>query len=175
MSLPQAALTGWTRGGLALLCLLLGLSLTTRVYRSFSLPDAHEAAAEDETGGPVNLGRGVVLPRAAAVDRIVPVDGCLVPPSLYFFRAGPYGMEASLVGSHAPQDRIAYVYDGWTLGDGAATVGINAIYFARRVYARVTLHKKLAADDLAMKIVIPARCNASVDDVMTALRRDVQY
>jgi hypothetical protein len=166
-------LTGWTRGSLALLCLLLGLSLTTRIYRSVSLPDASEAAVEDAPGGPVNLGGGLLLPRAEAVDRPVPVEGCLTPPSVYFFRAGPYGVEASVVGSPAPEDRIVYIYDGWTLGDGIASVGINAIYFARRVYARVTLHKKLAADDLALKIVIPLRCEASIDDVRTALRRDI--
>lgn len=174
MPAPQASLTGWSRGGLALLCLLLGLSLATRLYGYFFQSQDNETVIWDEAGGPINLGRGVSLPRAAAVDRMVRVDGCATPSSIYFFKAGPYGVDASTVGSPEPVDRVVYIYDGWTIEGGVGTLGINAIYFARKVYARVMLNRKLAADDIAIKIVVPAGCNASTADVMTAFRRDLQ-
>ncbi|MCJ2072333.1 hypothetical protein MKK75_26675 [Methylobacterium sp. J-030] len=103
----------------------------------------------------------------------VPVDACPSPALVSFVRAGPYGSDPALVDAPHPDDRIAYVWRGWHLGHRFATVGLNVIYFARLAEARLTTGRNPAADDVAVRIVVPAGCDAAPDDVLVAFRRQV--
>lgn len=165
-------LTPWARSGLIVLCLLLAASVTVRSY-------AYQQRSEGGTvgwgafGAPVDLGEGILLPRAAARPLTLRVEPCTSPVSVNFFRTGPYEPDPSLVGTPRPNDRVFYVYRGLNLGNRFATVSLNAIYYARHAYARLTMRQKPAWDDIAVKIIVPASCEASPNDVIAALQQDV--
>lgn len=161
------------RVGLAVLCLLLAASVAMRLYAREHLSRADDNEAREASGGTVDIGVGVSLPRAATQNRAIMLDSCPIPVSIYFIVANPYQSDPSHVGTVRPKDHVSYVYRGWKLENRFATVSFNAIYFARRAYARLTMQKEPAFDDLAVKIVVPAECNTSSDDVMAALRRNV--
>lgn len=174
MPAQPASLTNWARGGLVLLCLLLVASATMRIYVYQHPFEASVTEAKTAIGTPVDLGDGILLPRADAVHHTVQLRACAAPASIDFVEAHPYGSDPSLVGAPRPGDRVFYVYHGWNLGSRFATTGLNVIYFARRAYARLALQKNPAADNLAIKIIVPAGCDASSDDVLTALRREAR-
>ncbi|MDP4005184.1 hypothetical protein [Methylobacterium sp. NEAU K] len=166
----HAALTSRARTGVIVLCLLLAASVSGRIYIYRQQPEAGEAAAGDAAGGPIDLGGGILLPRSAAQHRTVPVGSCVAPASIHFVAASPYGSDPSLVGAPGSDDRVFYVYRGWSLGSRLATISLNAIYFSRRAYARLRMQETPATDDLAVKIIVPTGCEASAEEVMSNLR-----
>ena len=174
MPSPHASLISWTRGGLAVLCILLAASVTMRISVYLYQSGGGGAVTWEPNSGPVDLGEGTLLPRADAVHRTVMVGTCLAPASINFVGAGFYASDPSLVGAPGPEDRVFYIYRGWRLGRRFVSVRLNAIYFVHRVYARLVMHKNLATDDLAVKVIVPASCDASLNDVMAALRWDVR-
>lgn len=172
MPAQPANLTPWARSGLALLCILLAVSVGVRIYayrKSESVTAVWEAADT-----PVDLGEGVLLSRSVALQRSVQVGLCRTPVSVDFVPASPYGPDPSLVGAPQPNDHVFYVYRGRNLGNLAAATSLNVIYFARRAYARLAMQKNPAADDLAVKIIIPAGCDVSADKVMIVLRSNLR-
>lgn len=161
------------RGCLILLSLLLGTALAVRIY-AYAVPsDMGEAAIFETTDPPVDLGAGVLLPRTLAGRYNVPVGSCPASARVTFVWAGPYGSDPALADTLQPGDRTFYIYRGWNLGHRFATVGLNAIYFTRRAYARLSTGRNPAADTVAVKIIVPGGCDASPDDVLAALRRQV--
>ncbi|MGU3326100.1 hypothetical protein ACLBXB_04105 [Methylobacterium mesophilicum] len=172
MPTQPASLTPWVRSGLTILCILLAVSVGARIYvyrQSQSVTAVWEAA-----GAPVDLGEGALLPRSVALHRSVQVGSCGEPASVDFVQASPYGPDPSLVGAPRPNDHVSFVYRGWNLGNLAAAPSLNAIYFARRAYARLTMQKNPAADDLAVKIIIPAGCDIPAEKIMSILRSNLQ-
>ena len=169
MSARPATLTPWARGGLAALCVLLAASVLARthVYRQGS---EGGAVARDASGGPVDLGRGVLLPRSAARPFTAQVEPCWAPVSVDFVRVRPYDPDPSRVGRPRPVGRVFHVYHGWELGRRFVTIRLNAIYVARTAYARLTLRAIPATDELALRIVVPPGCDASPEQVMSVLR-----
>lgn len=166
-------LTAPARNGVALLCLLLGASITLRVY-AYAPPVAADRLAAVAAGPPpIDLGAGALLPRASAGRHDVPVDVCTRPAVVTFIWVGPYGADPSLADAPDPEDRIAYVYRGWNLGHRFATIGLNAIYFARLAYARLTTGRNPSFDEVAVRIVVPAQCDAAPEDVLAAFRRQL--
>ena len=83
---------------------------------------------------------------------------------------GPYGSDPELADAPEPGDRIVYLYRGWNLGGRFASVSLNAIYFTRLAYARLTTGRNPAAEALAVRIRVPADCDASPEDVLAAFR-----
>lgn len=162
-------LTPWGRSGLVILCLLLAASVAMRVYiyrqQSEGSPLVREAISAT-----ADLGNGVLLPRSVVQHRTVPVGSCPTPVSIDFVLVSPYGPDPSLVGAPRPDDRVFYVYRGWNLGSSFATATLNAIYFARRLFARLSLQQVPAFDEFAVKIIVPAGCDVPLDEVMTTLR-----
>ena len=55
---PDAILTSWSRGGLAVLCILLTISVTLRIYVFLNQSAAGSAVASEAYGGSVDLGEG---------------------------------------------------------------------------------------------------------------------
>lgn len=156
---------------LVLLCILLGISVTFRVY-AYSHPFAADGpTAVAVSRPPIDLGAGVLLPRASAGRYLVPDGGCARPALVTFTWVGPYGSDPSLADTVHPADRAVYFYRGWNLGHRFATVGLNAIYFARLAYARFTTGRNPSFDEVAVKIVMPAGCDAAPDDVLATFRR----
>jgi hypothetical protein len=162
MPAQPASLTPWARSGLALLCLLLAVSVGVRIYVYQQQSESGKAVGE-AAGAPVDLGAGVLLPRSVAQHRSVQVNSCRAPASIDFVQASPYGSDPSLVGAPRPN-----------LGSRFATASLNAIYFTRRAYARLAMRKNPATDDMAVKVIVPADCDASPNDVLTALRREAR-
>lgn len=173
MPAQPANLTPWARSGLALLCLLLAVSVGVRIYAYQQQSESGKAVGE-AAGAPVDLGAGILLPRSVAQHRSVQVNSCRAPASIDFVQASPYGSDPSLVGAPRPNDHVFYVYRGWNLGSRFATASLNAIYFTRRAYARLAMRKNPATDDMAVKVIVPADCDASPNDVLTALRRETR-
>ncbi|MCJ2123138.1 hypothetical protein [Methylobacterium sp. J-077] len=173
MPAQPANLTPWARSGLALLCLLMAVSVGVRIY-AYRQQSVSGTAVREAAGAPVDLGKGVLLPRSVAQHRSVQVSSCREPASVEFVQASPYGSDPSLLGVPRPNDHVFYVYRGWNLGSRFATASLNAIYFTRRAYARLAMQKLPATDDMAVKIIVPADCDASPDDVLAALRREAR-
>jgi hypothetical protein len=173
MPAQPAGLTIWARSGLVLLCLLLAASVAVRIYAHRQQSEGG-AAGWEALGAPVDLGEGILLPRTATQALTMRVQACTAPVSINFFQAGPYEQDPSLLGRPRPDDRVFYVYRGWKLEGWLATVSLNAIYYARHAYARLTMSKRPAWDDMAGKIIVPAGCDASLGDVMAVLRQDVR-
>jgi len=161
------------RGCLVLLSLLLGASLAIRAYAHAQSADSGGIAAPGASFPPIDLGAGAALPRASAGRHRVVAGSCARPALVTFVWAGPYGSDPSLVDAPDPDDRVSYIYRGWNLGHRFATVGLNAIYFIRLAQARLSTGRSPAADDIAVKIVVPAGCDAAPDDVLAAFRKQV--
>ena len=166
-------LTAPARGCLILLSLLLAASLAIRIHAYAGPSEPAGAPARAVVLPPIDLGAGVSLPRALAGQYRVPAGACPSPALVTFVWAGPYGSDPSLVDAPHPGDRIAYVWRGWNLRHRFATIGLNGIYFARLAQARLTTGRNPAADDIAVKIVVPAGCDAAPEDVLAAFRRQV--
>ncbi|MCJ2074048.1 hypothetical protein MKK75_35550 [Methylobacterium sp. J-030] len=132
---------------------------------------ASDAVGWQASGRPADLGDGYLLPRADARHLTIPIAPCPAWASVDFVPVSPYGHDPSLAGTPGSDDHVAYVYHGWNLGSRFITISLNGIYFARLAYARLSMQKNPAADDLAVKIIVPAGCDASPEDVMAVLRR----
>ncbi|WP_143012374.1 hypothetical protein [Methylobacterium phyllostachyos] len=91
-----------------------------------------------------------------------------------FVETGPYRSNPALSAASQPENRVFYVYRGWNLGYRFATVGLNAIHFTRRAYARLTTGRDPAGNEMAVEITVPAGCEASADDVLAAFRRQIE-
>ncbi|MCJ2135905.1 hypothetical protein MKK69_17910 [Methylobacterium sp. J-026] len=155
---------------LTLLCVLLGASIAVRAYAYGHAPETGGPLAPAATRPPVDLGAGALVPHAVAGRHPVPVGTCPRPAVVTLVWVGPYGSDPELGDAPEPGDRIFYVYRGWNLGRRFATVGLNAIYFTRRAYARLTTGRNPAAEALALRIRVPADCAASPEDVLAAFR-----
>lgn len=169
----SAYLKAPVRLAVALLCVGLAGSFLMRGYVYSERRQTHSVEAKSSVVDRVNLGQGVTLPLVDAVRRTVGVQFCSMPAAIDFISASPYGSDPSLTGAPGPGDRVAYFYHGWNLGSRVSAVGLNAIYFARRAYAVMRMADDFATDDLAVKVIVPASCYASPEDVMTALRREL--
>ncbi|SFL26123.1 hypothetical protein [Methylobacterium pseudosasicola] len=154
------------RAGLAALCLLLAFSVSVRVqtYGNPAPPEPADAAM-------VDLGEGVVLPRAEAVRRMVWTAACPLPVTADFVEPSPHGADTSLAAPRDPSDRVAYVYRGWTLEGPRAAMQLSVLYVQRRAGAVLGLNGVATRHELAVKLVVPAGCGASPEEAMAALRR----
>ena len=154
------------RAGLAALCLLLALSVSVRVqaYGNPAPPEPANAAA-------VDLGDGVVLPRAEAVRRLVWTGTCPLPVMADFVEPSPHGTDTSLAAPRDPNDRVVYVYRGWTLEGPRAAMQLSVLYFMRRAGAVLGTNGAATRHERAVKLIVPAGCDASPEDAMAALRR----
>ncbi|MCJ2064562.1 hypothetical protein MKK63_17835 [Methylobacterium sp. J-088] len=161
------------RGCLVLLSLLLGASLAVRAYAHAQAADSGGIAAPGASVPSVDLGAGASLPRASAGRHHVVAGSCARAALVTFVWVGPYGSDPSLVDTPDPEDRVSYIYRGWNLGHRFATVSLNAIYFIRLAQARLSTGRNPAADDIAVKIVVPAGCDATPDTVLVAFRKQV--
>jgi hypothetical protein len=156
------------RTALAVLCLLLVLSAAMRVYAY------RNAAVGWEPGGEVaavDLGEGVFLSRAEALHRAIWISACTRPVVADFVDPSPHGTDVSLVAPRDPNDRVVYVYRGWTLEGPRAAMELSVLHFARRAGAVLRMSAASARSELAVKLVMPAGCAMTPDDAMAALRR----
>ncbi|MCJ2055248.1 hypothetical protein MKL09_01630 [Methylobacterium sp. J-048] len=156
------------RAGFAALCLLLALSVAMRVQAYGKGVTAPEPGVE---AAAVNLGAGVVLPRAEAGRRAVWTGACPLPVTADFVEPSPHGTDTSLAAPRDPNDRVVYVYRGWTLEGPRAAMQLSVLYFMRRAGAVLGLNGAATPHELAVKLVVPAGCDASPDEAMAALRR----
>ncbi|MCJ2021745.1 hypothetical protein MKK84_30765 [Methylobacterium sp. E-065] len=173
MRAETPSLTAPARGCLVLLSLLLGASLAVRAYAHAQAADPSGIAAPGAGFPPIDLGAGTSLPRASAGRHRVAAGSCARAALVTFVWVGPYGSDPSLVDTPDPEDQVSYIYRGWNLGHRSATVSLNAIYFMRLAQARLSTGRSPAADDIAVKIVVPAGCDATPDDVLAAFRKQV--
>ncbi|MCJ2087675.1 hypothetical protein MKK88_17040 [Methylobacterium sp. E-005] len=166
-------LTAPAWGCLILLSLLLGASLAIRLQAYAGPSEAGGMPAREVALPPIDLGAGVMLPRALAGRYRAPLGTCSSPALVTFVDAGPYGSDPSLMDAPHPGDRITYIWRGWNLGRRFATVGLNVIYFTQRAWARLTTGRNPTSDDVAVKIVVPAGCDVSPDVVLAAFRKQM--
>ena len=159
------------RIALAVLCLILAGSMSMRVYMHVVAVETTDPADERD---PVDLGKGVYLSRAALESRTVPVAHCRAPATISFVEPSPHGDAASLTAPPNPADRVYYAYRGHTLADRFAATKLRVAYFARRALGLLRVTGGVGPDDLAVKLIVPADCDVSPEDVMAALRRQVQ-
>lgn len=159
------------QGCLVLLSILLSASLAIRTYAYARPADPGELTSPGAALPPIDLGADVSLSRARAGRHHVVAGSCPSPALVTFVWVGPYGPDPSLEDAPHPDDRVFYIYRGWNLGRRFATIGLNAIYFVGKAYARLSTGRNPLAHDLAVKIVVPAGCDASPDDVLAIFRR----
>jgi hypothetical protein len=158
------------RAGLTVLCLLLVLSLFLRVH-TYRIDGVAPVAAAAE----VDLGEGLHLSRAAATRRVIWVAACPRAVIVDFVSAVPHGRDASLIAPDDPDDRVAYVYRGQVLDGRYATTALSLLHFVRRAGAVMYLGEAVAWDELAVKLMVPANCDVSLQEVVNALRQDVRF
>lgn len=161
-----ARLSTVNRAALAALCLVLAGAVGTRVYLHGQIPGADGRTAYD---GPVDLG-GVLLPRSKATSRAVWIRSCDAPAAVDF-------VPPASPGGDAPSDadgRTSYVYRGRLLDGHLAPLGLNTLHYLHRALGLVRIAGRTSPDELAVKVVVPAGCGASVEDVVAALRREVR-
>ncbi len=168
MSAPPARLRPVDRGALVLLCLILAGSVSLRVYMHGT---AVETAGPADGGRPVDLGEGVFLPRAEAGGRTVTVPSCSDPTTVYLVSPSPHGVGASLDAPPNPDDRILYAYRGRTFGGRFGSTEVSVAHFARRALGVLRMPGGADVEDLAVKMIVPAGCDASPEDVMATLRQ----
>lgn len=161
-------LTRADRAGLGALCLLLALSVSMRVQAYGTGPAAPEPAAAVAA---VDLGAGVVLTRAEAVRRVVWTAACPRPVVADFVEPSPHGTDTSLAAPRDPNDRVVYVYRGWTLDGPRAAMALGVLHFVHRAGAVLRMRSASARNALAVKLVVPAGCDTTPEAVMAALRR----
>ena len=159
-------LRAWDHAGLTVLCVLLALSVSMRVH-------AYGRGAEPEIGeaASVDLGDGVILARAEAVRRLVWIAACPLPVTADFVEPSPHGSDTSLASPRNPDDRVVYVYRGWTLEGPRAAMALSVLHILRRAGAVLRMSGTATRNALAVKLVVPAGCAASPDTVMATLRR----
>lgn len=169
MTEPTARPELTDRAGLAALCLLLALSVAVRVhaYRN----DGPAAAVEAEV---IDLGAGVHLPRTGAVRRMIWTGACSRPVIADFVEASPHGRDASLSVADDPDDRVAYLYRGRVLEGRHAAMSLSLLHFVRRAGAVMMVGGAVARDELAVKLTVPASCDAPLHEVVSALLQDVR-
>lgn len=170
MPAQPAALTPWARGALIVLCFAAVASVSVRIHAHSWQQRSGGVPGWEASGSPVDLGGGILLPRAAAQPFAVRVETCPQPVSVDFVQASPYEPDPSLVGRPGPGDHVAYVYRGRDLGSRFITIKLNAIYLARLAYARLAMRRNPATDELALKMIIPSGCASPSADVMAVLR-----
>lgn len=158
------------RTALTVLCLLLVISVTARIYAYKAAPGSELAALSDA----VDLGDGLYLSRRDAVRHSVQIASCAAPVTVDFVEPSPHGSDTSLALPPDPNDRVFYVYRGHTLDGPRAAMKLNALYFLRRAGAVLRISGSGARDQLAVKVIVPAGCGATAEDAMAALRQDVQ-
>lgn len=170
MTGPAARPRATDRAGLAALCLLLVLSVAVRVqaYRT----DGQAPATEAEV---IDLGDGLHLSRASALRRSIWVGACSRPAVADFVEASPHGRDASLTAADDPGDRVAYLYRGRVLEGHRAAMTLSLLHFIRRAGAVIKVGEPAARDELAVKLTVPANCEAPFDEVVSALRQDVRF
>lgn len=159
------------RTALAVLCLLLAISVSARIYVYWTMAPGSELAAVSDA---VDLGDGVSLPRKDAVRHWVQISSCAAPVTIDFVEPSPHGSDTSLAPAPDPNDRVFYLYRGSTLGDPRAAMKLNALYFLRRAGAVLRISGSEVRDRLAVKVIVPAGCGVSPEDAMAALRQDVR-
>lgn len=154
------------RAALLALCLLIvgSVALKVEAYQGGPEPSPSNDRA-------VDLGQGVTVPRSGAARRGVRVGACLDPVTADFVDPSPHGEDASLAAPPAPGDRVVYVYRRWTLGGRLATAELGALHFARRALGVLRMGGDAARREMAVKLTIPAGCDASPEDAMAALRQ----
>ncbi|GJE40416.1 hypothetical protein ACFQFG_18200 [Methylobacterium persicinum] len=166
MSGPAMRLRTADRTALAILCLLLAASVSARVSAGTALaPGSTPAAATDA----VDLGNGVSVLRRDAVRRSVWIATCPAPVTADFVEPSPHGSDTSLASPPNPNDRVVYLYRGWTLEGRRAAMELGALYFMRRAAAVLRLSGSGARDELAVKVIVPDGCSASPGEVMAHL------
>lgn len=156
------------RACLGALCLLLALAVSIRVYASRDGTVGSEPIGE---AAAINLGEGVVVTRADAVRQEIRTSTCLRPVVADFVDPSPHGTDVSLVAPPNPNDRVVYVYRGWTLEGARAAMKLSVLHYMHRAAAVLHLSPASVRSELAVKLVVPAGCDASPDAVMTALRQ----
>lgn len=169
MSSRSKSLRSADRIGLAALCLLLALSVSVRLHTY-----AAGGTASGGVGGAIDLGDGVSLPRDRAARRLVWTGTCAAPVTVDFVEPSPHGNDTSLAVTADPRDQVFYVYAGWTFGDRHAAMKLSMLYVLRQAIAIVRIDAPGTRGERAVKLVVPAGCQATPDDVMDALRRDVR-
>lgn len=168
------SLTPWARSCIAILCLLLAASILNRIHTYRIQPESGGVVAWETPSDFIDLGEGILLPRDVARHMILPIEACSSSVSVFFVQVSPYEPDPSLLGRPRPGDRVFYVYRSWHLGKLFINISLNAIYFARRAYARWKMQKILATEDFALKFIVPASCNASTEEVAAVLQTTVQ-
>lgn len=159
------------RTALAALCLLLAISVSARVYTYRTTAMGPELTVSNDV---VDLGDGVSLLRSDAVHHFVQIGSCAAPVAVDFVEPSPHGSDTSLALPPNPNDRVFYVYRSSILGGPRAAMKLSALYFLRRLGAVLRMSGSEAQDHLALKVIVPAGCGASPEDVMSALRQDVR-
>lgn len=159
------------RGGLFMLCLLIAASISMRMNIYLEGSKVEDMRSWEASGAHVDLGRGVLMPRVAARPLALRARFCPTLIAINFIAVSPYEADPTPIGAPQLGDHVFYFYHGVKLDGRFITVGLNVIYFTRRAYARLTMRRNTAADDLAVKVIVPASCDTSPEDVMTALRR----
>ena len=168
------SLMPWARSSIAILCLLLAASVLNRIHAYRIQPEGGGVVAWETPSGFIDLGEGILLPRDVARHMILPIEACSSSVSVIFVQVSPYEPDPSFFGRPRPGDRVFYVYRGWHLGNRFINISLNAIYFARRAYARWKMQKIPATEDFALKFIVPASCNASPEEVTAVLRTTLQ-
>jgi len=154
------------RAGLVALFLLLALSASMRVqaYANPTPPEWADAVV-------VDLGAGVFLPRAEAVRRLVWTSACALPVRADFVEPLPHGTDTSLAPLRDPNDRVAYVYRGRTLDGPRAAIQLSILSVLHRAGAVLGMNGAATRHELAVKLVVPAGCDAAPEEAMAALRQ----
>jgi hypothetical protein len=159
---------------LAALCVLFAAASAARLDAYAGAATGTGSAVRELPAHSVDLGAGVMVARSASWPRAVPVGPCREPTLVDLVPVGPSAADPATAGDLRPSERITFLYRGWTLDGRFAAVGLNALYVARWAYARLTRQMKPATHEWAVKILVPASCDASTDAVIAALRQQVQ-
>jgi hypothetical protein len=159
---------------LAALCVLFTAANAARLYAYEGAGTGPALAARESPAPSIDLGAGVLLAHAASWPRAVSGDSPQEQDSIDLVPIGPSAADPATAGNLQPADRVAFLYRGWTLDGRFAAVGLNALYVARWAYARLTSQTKPAIHERAVRIIVPAHCDASADAVIAALRQQVE-
>ena len=159
------------RSALAALCLLLVLSVAIHL-----LPQdgATTEPATADKARPVDLGDGIVLNRSATGPRDVLIGACWTPIPVEYVEPSPHGADTSLAGSKNAADRVFYAYHGWVFGGRFAATELILRHLIWRSVSMLHLDGVGGRDTLAVKLTMPAGCQASPEEAMVALRHDVR-
>ena len=169
LSDDPARLNSDDRAVLAVLCLILATSVSIRVY-------SHREAsgAVDPKSYAVDLGAGVFFPRAKAVGQRLHLRSCNTPATIYFVSPLLYGFGPSLNAAPNPNDRVFYAYRGNMLVGRFASMELSMVYVARLASNLMRTSGQSGVNELAVKIIVPAGCDATPVDIISALREQAQ-